>query len=101
MRWAGILTKLTTELFFIVFFSSSWPFGVGRSFDRFLPSIGGRTLNKNAKMMFEFHPVQMRQIGLMLSLKLSNGEPNPPTTFGQGIFPFSLFVQSIEFIRPT
>ena len=37
----------------------------------------------------------MRQIGFMLSLRLSDGRPNPPETFGQGIFDFSLEIDSI------
>lgn len=32
----------------------------------------------------------------MLSLKLSNGDPNPVETYGSGIFPFSLRIRSIE-----
>jgi hypothetical protein len=38
----------------------------------------------------------MMQIGLMLSLYLSDGRPNPKETFGEGVFPFSLHVKSIE-----
>jgi len=36
------------------------------------------------------------EIGFMLSLKLSDGEPNPPETFGEGIFDFSLEIDSIS-----
>lgn len=38
----------------------------------------------------------IRQLGVMLSLKLSDGSPNPEETFGKGIFPFSLQILSIE-----
>jgi len=38
---------------------------------------------------------ELRQIGCMLSLKLSDGRPNPPETFGEGIFDFSLEIDSI------
>ncbi|KAL7557285.1 hypothetical protein ACA910_016247 [Epithemia clementina (nom. ined.)] len=65
--------------------------------DKFLPSIGGRKIDDNVR--YEFQPDKMQQIGLMLSLKLSNGLPNPPKTFGQGIFPFNLYVRSIQFIN--
>jgi hypothetical protein len=41
----------------------------------------------------------MKQLGLMLSLRLSDGSPNPKETFGEGIFDFSLFVESIEFFH--
>jgi len=40
----------------------------------------------------------MRQIGLMLSLKLSDGSANPKESFGEGIFPFSLIVESLEIV---
>jgi hypothetical protein len=38
----------------------------------------------------------IQQIGFQLSLLLSNGRPNPKETFGEGVFPFHLVVQSIE-----
>jgi len=38
----------------------------------------------------------MRQIGVMLSLKRSDGSDNPIETFGTGIFPFSLEILSIQ-----
>lgn len=41
-------------------------------------------------------PASVREIGFMLSLKLSNGDPNPVETYGSGIFPFSLRIRSIE-----
>jgi hypothetical protein len=45
---------------------------------------------------FHFDPTKMTQIGLMLSMKLSDGSANPKETYGEGVFPFSLFVESIE-----
>lgn len=39
---------------------------------------------------------EMKEMGFMLSLKLSHGRPNPVETFGEGIFSFSLQIQSIE-----
>lgn len=41
----------------------------------------------------------MQEMGVMLSLKLSDGSPNPVATFGLGVFPFSLRIQSIEAIQ--
>lgn len=38
----------------------------------------------------------MNEMGIMLSLKLSNGNSNPMETFGIDIFPFHLLIQSIE-----
>ena len=38
----------------------------------------------------------VQEIGFMLSLKLSDGSPNPVATFGEGIFPFCLQIKSIE-----
>ncbi|KAL7489337.1 hypothetical protein ACHAW6_014945 [Cyclotella cf. meneghiniana] len=46
-------------------------------------------------------PTQVKELGFMLSLKLSNGEPNPVETFGSGIFPFSLKIRSIEAVRAS
>jgi hypothetical protein len=66
-------------------FQPSWVFG---------PS-------KEEKENATFDISSIREIGLMLSLKLSNGRPNPVETFGQGIFPFSLKVTSIEAIPST
>ena len=44
----------------------------------------------------DFQVSEMKEIGFMLSLKLSDGSSNPVETFGEGIFPFSLKVKSIE-----
>ena len=65
-------------------------------FEKLLPSFGPRSVSDEERHKFTFDPSEMQEIGLMLSLKLSNGKPNPTETFGQGIFPFSLRVQSIE-----
>jgi hypothetical protein len=64
-----------------------------------LPAFGGRAQDRPSAEEdhgFEFEPTEMRQVGLMLSLRLSDGSPNPKETFGQGTFPFSLRVKSIE-----
>lgn len=64
-----------------------------------LPAFGGRAQDRPSaeeEHGYKFEPTEMRQVGLMLSLRLSDGSPNPEETFGQGIFPFSLYVKSIE-----
>eukprot|EP00545_Synedropsis_sp_CCMP1620_P007923 CAMPEP_0119015630 /NCGR_PEP_ID=MMETSP1176-20130426/11331_1 /TAXON_ID=265551 /ORGANISM="Synedropsis recta cf, Strain CCMP1620" /LENGTH=214 /DNA_ID=CAMNT_0006968939 /DNA_START=173 /DNA_END=817 /DNA_ORIENTATION=- len=63
------------------------------------PSFGGRPSSKpSAEEMaaYKFGPSSVREIGLMLSLKRSDGSPNPKETFGEGLFPFSLQIKSIE-----
>ena len=60
--------------------------------ESFKPSMGPRP----APAGLQFNANEMQEIGIMLSLKLSDGSPNPVKTFGQGIFPFSLKVHSIE-----
>ena len=67
-------------------------------FDQLRPSFGGGpriqpTDEERSKYVFD--AASMQEIGLMLSLKLSDGRPNPPATFGTGIFDFALQVQSI------
>ena len=70
--------------------------------DSFIPSFGGRSaLKEEDRMKYTFDGSEMRQVGLMLSLRLSNGSPNPKETFGEGIFEFSLFVESIETVSPN
>ena len=65
--------------------------------ESFVPSFGGRAaLKKGERSKFQFHASEMKQLGLMLSLRLSDGSPNPKETFGEGEFDFSLFVESIE-----
>lgn len=66
-------------------------------FDTLLPSFGGGAARAGSKENnHKFDPTSMREIGFMLSLRLSNGSPNPKETFGEGIFPFSLHVKSVE-----
>jgi Complex I intermediate-associated protein 30 (CIA30) len=66
-------------------------------FHRLLPSFGGGPRNQPAdKSRYKFDANGMKEMGLMLSLKLSNGQPNPKETFGEGVFPFHLQVRSIE-----
>lgn len=63
----------------------------------FFPAFGGRAEDRpSIEHEYKFEPTEVRQVGLMLSLRLSDGSPNPKETFGQGIFPFSLHVKSIE-----
>ena len=65
----------------------------------FVPSFGGRAaLKEQDRSKYQFHASEMKQLGLMLSLRLSDGSPNPKETFGEGVFDFSLFVESIETI---
>eukprot|EP00539_Tryblionella_compressa_P007057 CAMPEP_0178752174 /NCGR_PEP_ID=MMETSP0744-20121128/10919_1 /TAXON_ID=913974 /ORGANISM="Nitzschia punctata, Strain CCMP561" /LENGTH=218 /DNA_ID=CAMNT_0020405869 /DNA_START=35 /DNA_END=691 /DNA_ORIENTATION=- len=52
--------------------------------------------SEEEQKMAKFDVSAMQELGLMLSLKLSDGSPNPVETFGQGTFPFSLKVSSIE-----
>jgi len=66
------------------------------SFDTLKPSFGPRSPSKEEASKYTFDPTEMTEIGLMLSLLRSDGSPNPTETFGEGIFPFDLFVKSIE-----
>ena len=63
---------------------------------QFLPSFGPRRINEEEKKMLKMHPSDQRLIGLMLSLKLSDGSTNPVPTFGEGEFDFNLDVESID-----
>jgi len=68
-------------------------------FHNLLPSFAGggqRAPTDEIKKKHTFDAGEMREMGLMLSLKLSDGSSNPKETFGEGLFPFSLLVQSIE-----
>jgi hypothetical protein len=63
------------------------------------PSWGGGPMSQPSgddKAKIKFNAADMKEIGVMLSLKLTDGSPNPKETFGEGIFPFSLKVRSIE-----
>ena len=65
-------------------------------FESLVPSIGGAsTLSEDAKKEYTLDVTEMTELGLMLSLRLSDGSPNPKETFGEGIFPFLLEIQSI------
>lgn len=67
----------------------------------FRPNFGGRgsyRLEGLETESFQFDSTEMLEIGLMLSLKLSDGSANPSQTFGTGVFDFKLEVQSIELI---
>ena len=64
-------------------------------FDKLVASFGGRPQARPSaeeKSKYQFDPSSIREIGLMLSLMLSDGRPNPKKTFGEGTFPFSLQV---------
>lgn len=67
-------------------------------FDSLLPAFGGGPRSQPSeedKKAYRFDPTEMKEVGLMLSLRLSDGSPNPVETFGEGIFPFSLVVASM------
>ena len=73
-------------------------------FTKLHPAFGGRSSNKpspEAISLYKFDVTTIREIGLMLSLRLSDGSPNPKETFGEGIFPFSLKVSSIKEVTTT
>ena len=66
------------------------------------PSFGGRASSRPSDeeiAKHKFDPSSIQEIGLMLSLKLSDGASNPKETFGEGVFPFSLQVKSFEPVR--
>jgi len=60
------------------------------------PTSGGAPRKINLADVKPFAGPDMREIGIMLSLKLSDGSANAKENFGEGIFPFSLNVLSIE-----
>jgi hypothetical protein len=62
------------------------------SLDTLTPSLQGGPVETGVKL----NPVEVKEMGFMLSLKLSNGKPNPVETYGEGIFPFALKIHSIE-----
>lgn len=68
-------------------------------YTRLQPAFGGGPKSQPSeeeRKQYTFNQLDMKEIGLMLSLRLSDGSPNPPETFGEGVFPFSLKVQSIK-----
>mmetsp|Transcript_12743 Transcript_12743/g.25804 ORF Transcript_12743/g.25804 Transcript_12743/m.25804 type:complete len:209 (+) Transcript_12743:310-936(+) len=68
-------------------------------FSSLQPAFGGGPQSQptdEEKKQYTFNPLEMKEVGLMLSLRLSDGSPNPPETFGEGIFPFSLKIQSMK-----
>lgn len=63
------------------------------------PSFGGRASSRPSDEVmatYNLDVASINEIGLMLSLKLSDGSSNPKDTFGEGIFPFSLRILSVE-----
>ena len=62
----------------------------------FVPSFGPRKVSEDDKKSLVLIPSEQRLVGFMLSLKLSNGDPNPPSSFGEGIFDFKLEIESVE-----
>lgn len=66
--------------------------------DKFQPSFGPRSVSEEEKAGLVLVPGKQRMIGLMLSLKLSDGTDNPRETFGEGVFEFSLDVEAIEVV---
>ncbi|CAB9506986.1 epimerase dehydratase [Seminavis robusta] len=70
-------------------------------FDTLLPAFGGGPRSQPSeeeKASYKFDPTEMKEIGLMLSLRLSDGSPNPKESFGDGEFPFTLLVHSIDIV---
>ncbi|KAL3936219.1 MAG: hypothetical protein SGBAC_008417 [Bacillariaceae sp.] len=59
-----------------------------------IPAMGPR----KAPSGIRFNRDLIKEITFMLSLQLSNGKPNPVSTFGKGVFPFALEIHSVEFI---
>ena len=69
--------------------------------DALYPNFVGGFGRFKSREDYVFDPTAMVEMGLMLSLQLSDGRPNPQATFGQGTFPFSLHIQSIETISSS
>lgn len=80
--------------------SSQSPQTVLVDMSKMKPSFGGGPSRRQGNVK-PFAVEDMTEIGFMLSLKLSDGSPNPKETFGEGIFPFSLKVHSIEPVTST
>ncbi|KAL7538344.1 hypothetical protein ACHAWF_006069 [Thalassiosira exigua] len=62
--------------------------------DSLTPSLQGGPVETDLKI----DPTEVKEMGFMLSLKLSSGESNPVETFGAGVFPFSLKIRAIEVV---
>ena len=62
-------------------------------FSSLKPSFGPRPVSSDTA---KFDASSMGEIGVMLSLQLSDGSSNPVETFGTGIFPFSFEIFSIH-----
>jgi len=65
----------------------------------FRPAFGPRSVSEKDRKKYKLVASEMRQLGFMLSLKLSDGSDNPVETFGEGIFDFSLEIESIEAVE--
>ena len=62
----------------------------------FIPSFMGTQLNASEKAKYSLNPASLTKIGFMLSSRLSDGSKNPPKTYGEGTFDFSLLVESVK-----
>ena len=62
--------------------------------DAFKPSFGGAPSSTAAVLV----PSEMRQIGVMLSLYLSDGSTNPKFGPAGTAFPFSLDIRALEVV---
>lgn len=66
--------------------------------NQFKPSFGPRTVSDADLANYKLIPSEMKELGLMLSLKLSDGTSNPEETFGKGTFDFSILIESIDVV---
>jgi len=67
--------------------------------NQFKPSFGPKAVSDADLAKYKLIPSEMKQLGFMLSLKLTDGSPNPEETYGKGIFDFSLLIESIDVVR--
>ena len=68
---------------------------------QFQPSFGPRKVSDSDLNKYKLIPSEMKELGFMLSLKLSDGTSNPEETFGKDIFDFSLIIESIDITVET
>merc|ERR1712232_390838 len=68
---------------------------------QFRPSFGPRSVSDSDLNKYKLIPSEMKELGFMLSLKLSDGTSNPEETFGKDIFDFSLIIESIDITVET